>query len=308
MKARFLLAVSALLCCCLPFVPARAAKTVRIGTYNLRIAVLDAKSPVNNWDARCGRLIQSLRDGGFDLCGLQEVDGPEQESIPRMMAQAGENYGFYFFNPYAEDGVGSKDWSKAHGLMWRKDRFEVGEFHYFWVSDPPEKMQINDVGRNGKGKLKRGGFCVIVKDLWNHGARYFIMVSHSALNREQRARFAHVYIDMERKWNPEGLPSFFVGDLNANEEDASSQTYRTWWTDSYHYFDSKPSRRSGSVSTFNGWDLQRDLTDIKRRIDFIYFRGRGIKPLRYVSDDTRYNGLYASDHFPVHVDFKIRKR
>nr|MCR4565396.1 hypothetical protein [Bacteroidales bacterium] len=81
---------------------------IRVGTYNLRRAPLDAKSPDNNWTVREPRLIQSILQCGFDLCGLQEVDTPEQESILRKLSEAGVEYGSYFFSPYAEDGVGTK--------------------------------------------------------------------------------------------------------------------------------------------------------------------------------------------------------
>ena len=275
--------------------------TVRIGSYNTRVATGDKDSPVNNWQVRAPRLIRSIMENQFDICGFQEVMGPEQVSIPQMVKEAGGNYDFYFFNPYSPDGIGPKDISnKGSGIMWRKDRFEAGEPHYFWVSDPPEVMQSNDT------KFKRGGFCLILKDLQNQGARYFVMVTHAALNKEQRVQNAHVYLDMERKWNPEGLPSFFLGDFNAREKDGSSALYRTWWTDSYLYFDAEPSRRSGPSTTFNGWDLDKDSLDPERRIDYIYFRGKGVKPLRYVCNDTLYDGLYASDHFPIYVDFQVK--
>ena len=42
------------------------------------------------------------------------------------------------------------------------------------------------------------------------------------------------------------------------------------------------------------------------RIDFIYYRGKGVTPLRYVCNDARYDGFFASDHFPVWVDFEIQ--
>ena len=34
--------------------------------------------------------------------------------------------------------------------------------------------------------------------------------------------------------------------------------------------------------------------------------GKGVVPLRYVCNDVRYGGFYASDHFPLHVDFEIK--
>lgn len=281
-----------------PLLDARTPAELRVGSYNLRRAKLDAKSPDNNWQAREHRVIQSILDNAFDVCGLQEVDSAEQESVPRLLAGRGVRYDSFFFGPYAEDGKGSK----AHGLIWRKDRFRlVGKPHFFWVSDPPEQKQVNDFGSDLKHKFIRGGFCVILRDK-KAGRKYFVMVTHAPLNKAQHAQNAHVFIDMEKKYNPKGFPSFFVGDFNARETDEASAVYRSHWTDSYHAFDAQPELREGPVGTFNGWHLDREPAS---RIDFVYYRGEGVTPLRYRCNDTRYDGFFASDHFPIWVDFKI---
>ena len=278
------------------------ASGLRIGTYNLRRAKLDAASPLNNWEARLPRLLESFKKADMDICGVQEVDSAEQESLPGQLAAAGLDYGSYFFGPYEDDGVGTK----AHGLLWRKDRFEAGEPHFFWVSDPPEQKQYNDHGNNAlKSQFIRGGFCMILRDLKKRGARYFVMVTHAPLNREDHARNAHIYIEMEKKYNPEGLPSFFLGDLNARETDPCSETYRSYWADSYHSFDSCPELREGPTGTFNAWKPSL-RPGPERRIDYVYYRGKGLTPLRYVCDGTHFGGLCASDHYPVFVDFRVK--
>ena len=272
---------------------------LRIGSYNLRRSVLDDASPDTHWRVRRPRLVQSLLDNAFDVCGLQEVDTPEQESIPRLLADEGAVYSSYFFSPYADDGKGGK----AHGLIWKKERFQmVGEPHYFWISRPPEKKQVNDLGLDLKHQYMRGGFCTVIKDL-SAGRDYFVMVTHAPLNVNQHAENARVFVEMEKEYNSKGCPSFFLGDFNACEKDAPSAVYRSWWKDSFHNFDGTPQLREGPEGTFNGWQLDR-LPE--RRIDFIYYRGQGVTPLRYRCNDTRYNGLFASDHFPIWVDFSIK--
>ena len=277
---------------------------VRIGTYNLRRAKLDRNSEVNNWDARLPRLVESFLVENMDICGVQEVDTEQQESLPAVLAQRGLDYGSYFFSPYAQDGVGTK----AHGILWRKSRFEAGEPHFFWISDPPEQMQVNDHGNGAvQGNFYRGGFCITLTDLHNKGSRYFVMVTHAPLSPEEHAQNAHVYADIEKRYNPEHLPSFFVGDFNAKETDASSEFYRTYWVDAYRSFDADTLRREGPPGTFNGWKPQT-IKGPSRRIDYVYFRGKGIQPLRYVCDDMLFGGNLASDHYPVYVDFRITSK
>ena len=277
---------------------------VRIGTYNLRRAKLDRNSEVNNWDARLPRLVESFLRCNMDICGVQEVDTGQQESLPVVLAENGLEYGSYFFSPYAENGAGTK----AHGLLWRKGRFEAGEPHFFWISDPPELMQVNDHGSSTlPGNFYRGGFCITLTDLQNKGARYFVMVTHAPLSPEEHAQNAHVYADIEKRYNPEHLPSFFVGDFNAKETDSSSQFYRSYWTDSYMYLGADTLRREGPSGTFNGWKPDV-IKGPSRRIDYVYFRGKGVQPLRYVCDDRMFGGNLASDHYPVYVDFRINNK
>ena len=166
-------------------------------------------------------------------------------------------------------------------------------------------MQIcGHVNEKGKNKFIRGAFCVVLKDRTN-GRKYLMMVTHAPLNKQQHNEAAHIIVEMEKKYNPKGWPSFFVGDLNTTERDDASAVYRSHWTDSYHFFDDKPELRTGPEVTFNGWNLV-DPAANHNRIDFIYYRGKGVTPLRYVCNDARYGGFFASDHFPVYVDFEIK--
>ena len=275
--------------------------SVRIGTYNLRRAKLDRNSEVNNWEVRLPRLVESFLLENMDICGVQEVDTEQQESLPALLKERGLEYDSYFFSPYSEDGVGTK----AHGILWKKDRFQADEPHFFWVSDPPETMQVNDHGNGAiKGNFYRGGFCITLTDLKNNGARYFVMVTHAPLSQEEHAQNAHVYADIEKRFNPEHLPSFFIGDFNAKESDAASEFYRSYWVDSYRCFDNDSIKRRGPAGTFNGWKPDK-IKGPDRRIDFVYFRGKKVQPLQYVCDDRLFNGHLASDHYPVYVDFRI---
>ena len=268
--------------------------TIRVGTYNLRRGDIKEKKPENNWAQRADRTLRSILSCNFDICGLQEVDLVQQECIP-------SGYDSYFFSPYSENGEGGK----AHGIIWRADRFRPeGEPHHFWLSDPPEKKQINDHGPDGTKAFIRGACCVLLKDITD-GRHYFIMATHAPLNKEDHAAAAPIFAEMEKRFNPEGYPSFFVGDFNALENHRPSIEHRKWWDDAYHAFDAAPSLRKGPEGTFNGWRADKAPA---KRIDFVYYRGEGVTPLSYCCDDTLFDGLLASDHFPVYVDFRIESR
>lgn len=107
---------------------------------------------------------------------------------------------------------------------------------------------------------------------------------------------------MEKKYNPQGYPSFFVGDMNAAPAGPASVEYRKYWIDAYLKVGA--SGRTGPFATYNGFDLDLDMYQSDGRIDYVYYRG-AVTPLKYVCSDTRYDGYYASDHLPVYADMKL---
>ena len=120
-----------------------------------------------------------------------------------------------------------------------------------------------------------------------------------SLNSEPNAAYAGVYIDQEKRFNAGGLPSFFVGDMNARPEYAATATYKTYWKDSYDTAEKK----SGASGSYNGYSSISG----KYRIDYVYYKGSGIIGKDLTISNKLYDGKYASDHFPVIVNCKISK-
>lgn len=263
----------------------------RLGTYNVWVSKLGKGDYV--WDVRKDRLAQSIVDMDMDVFGIQEVDLRIQKELPALLEKYGAaDYRWYIFSPYGQNGKGDK----AQALLYRKDRFKLMESHYFWMSETPEVMS--------KGwdeeKFYRGGFCVVLKDRMS-GKNIFLMHAHFPLGKEARMRAADVCIEMEKKYNKKGLPSFLIGDLNNRPDYPGSEKLRTFWTDSYLYLPAEC--REGPFATFNGADTDRDMDKDPRRIDYVYFKDA--VPLKYRCFNKKYDGFWPSDHCGVYVDMKI---
>lgn len=261
-----------------------------VGSYNLRMSHLDKDA--NAWDERKDRLKSSLMACPFDVFGIQEVDTKMQAWLDSELSS---KYAFRYFSPYAKDGQGTK----AQGIGYRKDKFELMEWHYFWACTTPFEMTENDKGT--EGSFNRGGCCCILMNKTS-GAKYFVMNNHGCLNDQSNIDAAPVYVEMEKKFNKEALPSFFVGDMNAKQSSVEGSVYMIYtahWTDSYL----KAAKRTGASGTYNAYKHPNGSS----RIDMVLYRGEGITPQLYNCDNTLYGGLYPSDHFPVWVEFKIEK-
>lgn len=261
---------------------------VRVGSYNIRMSGMDKASPHNNWSVRKDRLWTSIENCDFDVFGLQEVSSEAQKDLAERFSDV---YGLYFFSPYAEDGNGDK----AQGVMWRKDVFELTDLHNFWIGPDPYVMSRSDVG--SKGNYNRGGFCCVLTHKAT-GIRLFFMNTHGALNEDAKINYARVFEQVEKRYNPDGLPSVFVGDFNVKPDHGMYGIIAEYWKDSFV----EAPVREGAADTFNEWKHPEGT----RRIDFIFYRS-GAEPLLYRCDNTLYEGLYPSDHFPLYTDFRISR-
>lgn len=266
--------------------------TVRVGIYNVRYSSENETDPQNNWTNRKGRLVQSINDNNFDFFGINE----SRDDIKEYLSTAiGRNYNFKFFSPYSQNGEGD---NRAQGLIYKKT-FTLSDWHYFWLGANPDQMVENDI--EGTSKYKRGGCCGILTHN-DTGIKIFVMVTHGALNKDTRAQYAYLYAQMEKKYNPNGYPSFFVGDMNARPDDPATTEYLKHWKDTR--LEVSESAITGPKNcTFNGFDLTRNLYTDVRRIDYVYFRNA--VPLNYVCNDKKYDGYYASDHLPVYSDMLV---
>ena len=271
----------------LTYVPSRADdEVVRVGTYNVRYITEESDSN-NNWENRKTRVVRSIRDNGFDVFGLNECSVGIQSYLTSQLA---DTYTIRYFSPYSSTGAGSG--GEAIGLAYRTSMFTLSNWNFFWLSDNPSVMTTND------GTHKRGGCCAVLTNKAT-GTKIFAMVTHGALDADARARYASQYRQMEAQYNPNSYPSIFVGDMNAQPDDPASLEYRQYWSDVYFSSASK----SGPYCTFSNFNLERNMYTYKKRLDYIYYRNA--VPLRYICNDTRYDGYYASDHLPVCADMIV---
>ena len=264
---------------------------IRVGTYNVWRS--DIGKGDYAWEVRKDRLAQSIVDLNLDVFGIQEVDLRIQEELPSLLASHNSPiYDWYLFSPYSQDGKGDK----AQAVLYRADRFELVEGRNFWLSETPEVMSYGW----DEQEYCRGALYVILREK-NTGKKIFVMNSHFPLGKEAKCKAADVVISIEKKYNVDGLPSFFIGDLNNRPGTPGSKVLRTHWNDSYLFLPAE--MKEGSQATFNGHDVNRDMNSTQR-IDYVYFRN-DVTPLMYHCSNRKYDGFWPSDHCAVYVDMLI---
>ena len=264
-------------------------QTLTLGSYNLWISSKGTGDYL--WTNRRTVLAQSIVKNKWDIFGFQEANGTIQNELPTLVGQQGGKYEWWFVGRDSQDGVSGE----ALGIAYNPDRFELTDKHFFWISPTPDEMSY---GWDELGYHRIAACAMVTDKLYNK--QFFMMVTHAPLGATARAEGAKLLIEREKMYNPDGIPSILVGDMNAAMDDASSKTLRTHWNDSFLTVESD--FVSGPVGTFNGHKITADLTQATARIDYIYSRG-DVELKSYKVDNTVYGNIYPSDHCPLTIQF-----
>ena len=271
------------------------ANSVRIGTYNLRyINSTDAEE--NQWENRKGRVKQSILDNEFDVFAVQECSDGIKTYLESELSSV---YSGKYFNAYA--GHSSK--VEHIALLYKKDKFTLSDWKTFWLADDISKIGSISAPNDASGEhtYYRGGCCAVLTEKATN-KKMFVISTHGCLGAEYRAKYAAIYAEVEKMYNPNGYPAFLLGDMNARPTDAASVEYRKYWNDVYRTV--AQDKIIGPFATYNGFVLDRDLNADPKRLDYIYYRNA--TPLNYVCNNKKYDSLYASDHLPVYADMVIK--
>lgn len=274
------------------YLPTVVTGDLKLGTYNLWIASKGEGDYA--WAVRKEKLAKSIVDNNFDVFGFQEADATIRKELPDLVKAAGKEYSWWFVcrdNQAATTG-------EAIGIAYDATRFTLTDKHYFWLSNTPD---ICSYGWDETG-YHRMACCAVVTEIATD-KKFFLMVTHSPLADNARAQAANLIVSREAVYNAAQLPSFLVGDLNANPDDASTSVYKGYYKDSYSTVSAVS--KSGTTGTFNGHNTSKDMSQASARIDYIYYRN-AVTVMTYRADNSVYGSIYPSDHFPVSITFNIK--
>ena len=284
--------------------------SVRLGTFNVLYGAY-ADSENYKWAVRKNVLAQAIVANDFDIAGLQEVDKTVRTELPNLIdaakpTESTRNYQYWFLNRDKQEADSESSLAavgEGLGIMYDANKFTLSDKHYFWLSPTPDQMSTGW----DETKYHRIAACAIVTQNDNPDKRFFLMVTHAPLGDGARSNSAPLLSSRAALYNPDNLPAFLVGDMNATPSDGfSTQLVST--TDPYKWNDAfvkvPASAKAGGVITFHGKSDISDTVNPDNRIDYIYYKNVS-KLNSYKVDYNRYNGYYPSDHCAVSVTFDI---
>ena len=283
--------------CCTDAVGAGADELeLRIMTFNIRYG--SANDGENHWKNRREMVSDVIRNHPSDVVGLQEALRFQMDEIREAHPVYGE------IGVAREDGNNDGEYSS---VLYRTDRFGVGESGTFWFSDTPEVAGSNTWG-NACVRICSWARLIETKT----GKAFYIFNLHldhvSQPSREKSAVLLAERIRSRRYKNP-----FVVtGDFNTGENNPVV-TYLKGEIAVEGPDGRKAKTPVRMVDTFRV--LHPDVKDVRtahgfrgtrqgNKIDYVFVPpGTKVLEAQILYDNV--DGRYPSDHYPVDARFRL---
>ena len=267
----------------LTFSTAATAQALRFLTYNIRYD--NPNDGDDAWPKRRDWLAAQIGFYSPDVFGIQEGLQHQVEFLAQSLPQ------------YAWVGVGRDDGRQAgefSALYYRRDRFRLLDSGTFWLSETPDQPS-----KGWDAALNRVCTYALLHDSATGRSLWVFNTHFDHMGQEARRQSALLIIQKIREKNPDNLPVFVMGDLNAEPGEPPVAAMKSALMDTR---DVSETPAFGPSGTFNGFKFHEPVT---RRIDYIFAGGPGLRVLRHAVLSDSKDCHYPSDHLPVLADVSI---
>ena len=289
--------------------PKQKELNLRVGTYNVwahyarqglvkKGKALEARS----WDNSKEAVAELIVKLDCDLLGMQEVSGVCRDDLAKLVKKAGgKQYKLWWLNTYPE---GHRR-EVGNAIFYNKKNLKLENQAIYYLSPTPEVMS--------KGWDEKRYYRAALATVVTHkksGKKFYFIATHGPLAKGAKGPAGDVLVEIDKKYNKEGLPTIVLGDMNSRPGDPFHLNMTKYYEDAFIVAEKK----CGTVGTFNsaaGSDKNFKLSH--RRIDHIYVRSTDkgtikVKSYEVNRDKAEINGVkvYPSDHNPVIADITIK--
>jgi len=263
--------------------------TLKIATYNVRIKTT-TDTDERAWKNRKEQVAKVINTHAFDVFGVQEIINSSQENDLKSLLPS-----FNHISKGRDDDEGKT--GERLAIFFNEKRFTEQGNGFFFLSETPEKAS-----KGWDADLNR--ICIWIKlyDKITNKTFYFFNVHFDHMGVTARTESAKLVVT-KIKAIAGTETAFCVGDFNASPSEPKVYNAMTsYMADSRATSETAP---TGSVGTFNGWDVSSATFSENVKIDYIYTNK--VQTLSYaVLNDKFVTTNYPSDHFPVMISCKLQ--
>ncbi len=268
--------------------PAKPDGVIQVATYNIRGP---RDSSPNDWNSRFPRMVQTIKENGFDIFGVQEgMKGAMNDLLSEL-----DHFEWF--------GIGreKKKDGEHCAIFYNTLKFRLIEKGTFWLSDSPNTP--GSIAWNaGCPRVCTWGFFEELKTR----VRFYFVNTHldnaSALARSQGASAIIMHFLREI----ELYPFILTGDFNSSSADqpylivqAHGLTDSRIISETDHY--------GAGDETFHNFKVNRKERTNRTPIDFI-FVNKKLRVLTHGTINDFRDGLASSDHFAVTAQIQLPEK
>lgn len=257
-----------------------SAQEIKVMTYNIRYD--NSHDGINSWTDgnRKEKVLKMIQEQQPDVFGLQEVLHHQLEFI--------ESH----FTDYHRVGVGRDDGDRAGeyaAIFFRKDLYKLLDTGHFWLSQTPM------IPSKGWDATCCNRICTWVK-LQYKNKIFFVFNTHfdhegKVAQQESAKLILHKISEIAGK-----NKVILMGDFNMTPDNPaiakiSQKLYNTQTSEK---------NMTPMLGTYNDFNLS---TPVVQNIDYVFLQK--VKLIDFKILETRLEGLYPSDHFPVVVKVRL---
>ncbi len=248
-----------------------------IMTFNIRYGTaLDGE---NSWPKRRDFVFDSIREADPDLIGLQEALAFQVHEATAVLPQYAAIYAG------RDDG---KEKGETCAILYRTDRYTLGEHGTFWLSDTPDMVGSN----TWNAGCTRVCTWAYLTDRQTSLPLLFYNTHLDHLSAEARLKGVDLILT-HIAGQTQVVPLILTGDFNTGEGSEPILLAKEQLQDVYAEWLKNTHQPPGPMGTFNGFKNKTD----GERIDYIFTAWS--TPLDAEIIRTTRDGRNASDHFAV---------
>ncbi len=256
---------------------------LKVMSYNIRCITTTDQGELS-WEERKIGSITMINQERPDIIGYQETGLSQCEYLYENLPQ------------YDHVEIGCEEGDLPVGIehilvMWLKEKYELLDWGYFWLSETPDEMS-----RGWDGMYCRAVTWVQLREKSTEKELYCFNTHYDHVGDVARYESSKLSVEKIKEIAGEDATAFLIGDFNIDlyTPMVSALTPFEGWMESVR----ETAPETDHIYTFTGYGR----TD-PELIDYIYYRNA--EALKYQTLDGDYGVKYVSDHYPILGTFKF---
>lgn len=253
-------------------------------TYNIRLDV--ASDGENAWKNRKDFLSSQVLFFAPDVLGVQEARPNQMEDLKKSLI----GYGVV---GTGRDGANEGEHS---AIFYNTQKFKVDKVNTFWLSNTPDK-----VSKGWDAAYPRICTYGLFTDLKTSKKMWVFNTHLDHVGEQAQLNGIKLIQQKIQEVNSKNYPVILMGDFNVEP----NSVLITNLSQNMVHTETGAKIAFGPKGTFNGFKFNEPVT---RKIDYIFMsKGNHLEVNKYAVLSESIDLKYPSDHFPVFVEFTIKK-